>query len=184
MGMDIHVETFKLDKETNRYSKLTLYHKRDLSGYTNLGPENIRLNEKEYLSPVSIYDGRDYEMFNGLKDGDEDDGYGIFPWHSIYLNSFDDDAKKEISETMNTEGFFDFHEIALSEMALYCNEHPMVVDYDANWDLYNEGKAEKPMKKNPICDLYNDIYNYIKFADPDSWIANRSDYKVIFYFDW
>ena len=92
MGMDIHVETFKLDKETNRYSKLTLYHKRDLSGYTNLGPENIKLNEKEYLSPVSIYDGRDYEMFNGLKDGDEDDGYGIFPWHSIYLNSFDDDA--------------------------------------------------------------------------------------------
>ncbi len=169
MGMDIHIKLFKYDNERNQFKKLTLYRWDYKDG-----------KHKE----VYIFPGRNSEMFEGMKDGDESDGYGIFPSFPIKLNSLFDPDREEIEKTMKTTGFFDFNEINLAEMALYCKEHPTVTDYDVEW--HNEDpNFVKPTKKNPICDLYEEICSYASFADNWDWdISPLSEYKIIYYFDW
>lgn len=169
MGMDIHIKLFKYDNERNQFKKLTLYRWDYKTG--------------EYKE-VYIYTGRNSEMFNGMTDGGSDsDGYGYFPASSIKLNSLFDPDREEIEKDMKATGFFDFNEINLAEMALYCKEHPRVVDYDVTW--HNEDpNFVKPTKDNPICDLYKEICQYAAFADNWNWdFSPLSEYKIIFYFD-
>lgn len=170
MGMDIHVKLYKYDEDRNQFKKVTLY----------------RWNEKkgEYQE-VYIFPGRNSEMFDGMKNGDENDGYGYFPTSPIRLNSFFDPDREELEKTMNTQGYFDFWEINLAEFALYCRNHPKVVNYDIEWDEEQEGKFIKPTKENPICNLFKEICSYGAFADEWEWGFNPlSLYKVVIYFDW
>lgn len=171
MGIDIHVRVTKYNKDTNLYEEVALFRK----------PSKYENHEKDDPSYVkaSVYDGRDYEMFDGMKDGDDSDGYGYFPISSIALNSYEEKFANEIKEKMSIDGYFDFYEISLSDMKLYTIEHPTVFDFDVEVGD-NEPYARK---KNPIVGLYENIINYISFADWGFEILPLSYYKIVFYFD-
>ena len=183
MGRDIHIHLTKLNKETNLYEELTLYKPGEEYHYDEKGNKII---DNPNFQKIPIYNGRNYEMFDGMKDGDETDGYGNFPWISIRLNSLEPNLKKEIEEKQGIQGYFDFYETTLADIKLYLNEHPTVVDYDAeDWEEREEKEDPKPQKINPIKFLYENIYSYKYFADSDWWEDEPlSSYKVLFYFDW
>lgn len=190
MGMDIHIRLTKYNKETNLFEELTLYKPGEEYYYDKEGNKIITNPD---FKKVRIFDGRNSEMFYGMKDGNENDGYGYFPWVPIKLNSLEPKLKKEIEDKMGKEqkeytGYFDFYEITLADMKLYLNNHPKVADYDADeklWDEYFDKGGPKPEKTNLIQYLYEEICNYAFFADNWSWgIEPLSAYKVLFYFDW
>lgn len=174
MGVDINIRLLKYNENTNLYKEIALYRKSSShEKYPNDYPEMVK---------VPVYDGRDYEMFDGMKDGDEIDGYGIFPWCAMRLNSYEEDFRNEMIEKQSNRnlGYFDFYEISLAEMRIYTLEHPQVVDLDAEYNDKSDSKAYKP---NPIVALFERIISYISFAEPWGMEDALSDYKVIFYFD-
>lgn len=177
MGKDIHVHLAKHNRETNLYEELILYKPGEEYHYNEFGDKIV---DNPNIKRVPLYNQRNYEMFNGIMDGDNIDGYGIFPRTSIDLNSLEPNFKKEIEDIINTEGYFDFYETNLADMKLYLNEHPIVVDYDGEWE-----EGVKSQKTNPIKYLYDNICSYGYFADDWSWdIEPLSSYKIIFYFNW
>ena len=180
MGMDIHIRVTKYNEKTNLYEEIVLYKKGVEYHYDNEGNKIIDNPEFER---VRIDVGRDYEMFNGMKEGSDADDYGEFPYRLIVLNSLEPELRKEIEDYMKADGFFDFWELTLADMKNYLYENPLVTDYEA-WDENYDEKI-KPLKTNPIQHVYDDIYNYIAIAD--SWEFkwnNLSTYKVLIYFDW
>ena len=172
MGIDIHIRLLKYDENTNLYKEIALYRKSSLhEKHPDDYPEMMK---------VPVYDGRDYEMFDGMKDGDDNNGYGYFPWTGMKLNSYEEAFRNEMIEKQKTElGYFDFYEIPLAEMRVYVLENPKVVDYDSEYD---EGDCRAyRYKDNPIASLYSKIISYLSFAEP--WgMEYLSDYKVVFYF--
>ena len=179
----MHVRIAKYNKETNLYDELVLYRPGETYHYTETGEKVI--DDSKY-ERVPIYTGRNSEMFSGMKEGDETNGYGDFPWTAIALSSLEPKLRKNIEEYMNSSGYFDFYELTLADMKLYLNDHPTVSDYDADnekWDMYWENKGPRPQKSNPIQGLYENICNYISFAD--EWYGWNlfSSYKIIIYFD-
>lgn len=170
MGTDIHIRIAKYNKETNLFEEVELFRKatskeidwkKDTNGFMKI-----------YLNA-----GRDYEMFEGMKDGDEIDGYGYFPWTPINYLSLEPSFAERIKEKVNSFGYYDFYEINLCEFNLYLKNHPKVINYDADRD------EEDPWKENPLKSLFDDIESYLFIADYTySWTPS-SYYKVIFYFD-
>lgn len=184
MGKDIHVRLTKLNKETNLYEELALYKPGIEYHYDKEGNKII---DNPNFQKIYIYDGRNYEMFDGMKEGDEIDGYGNFPWTSINLNSLEPKLKKEIEEKQNIQGYFDFYETTLADIKLYLYKHPTVVNYEAEEEEWEEQEKQnkKPRKINPIQHLFQNICDYGYFADNWNWgIEPLSVYKVLFYFDW
>lgn len=174
MGMDLHIRIAKYNKETNLYDELVLYRPGETYHYTETGEKVI--DDPNY-ERVLIYDGRDSEMFSGMKEGDETDGYGDFPWTPIALSSLEPKLRKNIEEYMGSTGFFDFYELTLADMKLYILDHPYVTDYDS--------EEEEKKKVNPIVALFADICKYASLVDSWNWnFTPLSNYKVIFYFDW
>ena len=45
-------------------------------------------------------------LISGMKEGDETDGYGDFPWTPIALSSLEPKLRKNIEEYMGSTGFF------------------------------------------------------------------------------
>lgn len=184
MGKDIHIRIAKYNDKTNKYEELCLYRPRHSYEQFYYDDEGNKTEVPDPYIRASCYSGRNYEMFDGMKDGNENDGYGDFPWYPVRLNSLEDSFKADIEEKMNKGYYYDFYEISLPEIAYYLEKHPKVADYDAedkDWDKYWDGKGPKPEKTNPIQHLYDNIFYYIEFAD--FCVYNLNDYKVIFYFD-
>lgn len=173
MGRDIHIRVTKYDENDNLYHEIALF--RTPTQYEK------KYNKSDELIKASPYSGRHSEMFDGMIHGDEIDGYGIFPWCGVKWNSYEENFRNEIKEKTDITGYYDFHEISLAEMKAYVLEHPFVVDYDADeeeWDPKN-----KPLKPNPIGELFKNIMQYVNFCE-DLWITGSlTDYKVVFYFD-
>lgn len=175
MGKDIHIEIVKYNKATNFYEPIKLYRE-------------VKPNETSYdtdkngFREVWIDVGRDYEAWEGMKDGSNEDGYGFFPWDSINYRSLDPTFAEKIKNEA-TNGCFDFYEINLSDFKLYLNEHPTVVDYNVDWDSL-ENDDSKPRKENPIKYIFEAVESYISVADWNYNWTSSSYYKVIFYFDW
>lgn len=183
MGMDIHIRIAKYNSATNLFEEIRLYRPGETYKYNEKG-------EKIVIDPnferVWIDAGRDYEMFEQIKEGTEDEnGNSIyFPSYSVAFNSLEENFKNDLLELYNSIGFFDFSEINLADFAYYCNEHPTVVDYDD--DKYEWGVSDKPKptKKNPLIDLFQQIINYISIYEAYHWVDEPLRYyKVIFYFD-
>ena len=173
----------KYDNDTNKYHEVCLYRNRNKYEKYEYDDKGNKTKITDPYIRASCYSGRNSEMFNGMKEGDETDGYGDFPWYPIRLNSLEDTFKEDIEKYMNISGYYDFYEITLSEMAFYLERHPKVADYDANgkeWDDYWDKKGPKPEKTNPIKYLFENICSYIDFAE---FFYSIEDYKVIFYFD-
>ena len=179
--MDIHVRIAKYNKETNFYDELVLYKPGEEYHYDEEGNKII---DNPDFKKVHIYTGRDSEMFDGMKHGDEVDGYGEFPWVPVRLNSLEPSLRADIEDKISKEGhytgYFDFYELSLADMKLYLHDHPTVADYYVTV----EEDEPTPQKDNPIQALYEDIYNYASIADDMIMWENLSSYKVIFYFDW
>ena len=181
MGTDIHVRVAKYHPETNLFHELELFRKRkpDEKEYDWKTGEELPWTE---YKKVYIELGRDYEMFDGMKHGDEQDGFGYFPWTSIAEASLEPSLKEEITKFKNTDGYFDFYEINLADMKNYLHSHPTVVDYESEeWDNWETGKP-KPLKDNPIKRLMEIVRGYI-FNTEDTLYDPDSYYKIIFFFD-
>lgn len=177
MGQDMHIRVARYNKDTNLYEELELFRKVKPNDYP-------RDNDINGFRKIYIEAGRDYEMFQGMKDGDERDGYGYFPWDSINYPSLESSFAESIKEYEKIDGTFDFHEINLSEFKLYLKNHPTVTDYDASWGDDWKYEDPTPQKENPIKSLLENIENYISVADEEySWTPNVY-YKIIFFFDW
>lgn len=186
MGTNINIRITKYNEETNKYHEICLYRERADCEKRIYHVDGTTTDINDPYIRASIEVGRNDEMFDGMEDGNNPDGYGVFPWRPIRMNSLEDSLKEDIQKKKETTGYSDFHEIYLSEIAGYVETHPNVSDYDADdtdWELYEKGKRPKPEKTNPIKYLYNDICSYIKFADWLFW-DNLGDYKILFYFDW
>lgn len=187
MGIDIHVEITKYNKDTNYYEPLQLYRLRKENEKFTFNPENgekVPIEDK-YIE-VYPYTQRNTEMFEGMKNGDSIDGYGCFPWSSVAFNSLEPSYVNELRKKTASYDYFDFHEITLAEFKVYTLEHPRVTDYDIDNELFEECKKRgiTPKKKNPLCDLFEDLCNYCKLTDNWDWNFDPlSYYKVIFYFD-
>lgn len=183
MGMDIHVRVAKYNVETNLYEELQLFRKR-------------KPNEKEYdyktgeplpwndFKEIHIWLGRDYEMFDGMRDGTKEDGYGYFPWTSINFASLESSFAEKIKKKMSCEGMFDFKEITLADMYNYLYNHPTVVDYNIEREEDWKPGNPEPQKENPIKYVMEEIKSFISIADEDFDWMPWSYYKIIFYFDW
>lgn len=183
MGMDIHIHVAKYNPTTNLFEEMRLYRPGETYEYNEKG-------EKIVIDPnferVWIDAGRNYEMFEQMKEGTEDEKGNTlyFPSYSVVFNSLEEGFKNDLLKLKDTFGFFDFNEVNLADFALYCAENPTVVDYDVDnyeWGVSNE---PKPTKKNPLVDLYHQIINYISTYESYDWkYEPLGYYKVIFYFD-
>lgn len=176
MGVDIHIRIAKYNKKTNLFEEVELFRKatqdeidwkKDINGFMKI-----------YLDV-----GRNYEMFDGMKDGSEEDGYGFFPWTSINYLSLEPSFAEDIKNISESFGCYDFYEINLCEFNLYLKNHPTVTDYNIDWGDDWKPEDPKPQKENPLKSLFDDIESYLFIADWDYRWNPSSYYKVIFYFD-
>ena len=157
MGADIHVHLVKFNHESRYFEELKLY----------------RYDEKhDEFKVVRLDIGRDYEMFDEMKDGD-------FPRVSLILSSLEPSLEDFINERIGSFGFYGFYEISLADFNLYLNEHPKVKDYDAVWE------DDIPVyKENPLKNVYEECISYISFVDNFYFdFTSLADYRMIFYFD-
>jgi hypothetical protein len=186
MSTDIHVRICKYDSKTNLYKELAIYRLReeDEKYEYSYDEEKNTWEKKEITNPyikISPYDARNYEMFDGMKHGDETDGYGYFPCTSIALNSLEPSLRKDIEDKMNMkESYYDFYETSFADVEAYLYKHPTVVDYNLEWE---EGEI-KPCKDNPIRDFYQKCLDYTYFAERFGIYAEQpfSQYKILFWF--
>ena len=182
MGKDIHVKVAKYNKSTNLYEELQLFRKRKPNEYEYNPLTGEKLPWTEFKE-IYIDLGRDYEMMEGMKSGNEIDGYGYFPWTSINFPSLESSFAEKIKKDMNLDGTFDFYETSLADIHNYLYHHPTVVDYEADeWDKLNPGDP-CPRKANPIINATKEIVKFISIADDDYNFSPYSYYKIIFYFD-
>ena len=108
MGCDIHLRLTKYDDKENVYKELVLYKPGESYHYE----DGKKVIDNPDFQKVYIFDGcRNSEMFDGMKDGDEVDGYGIFPISPIKINSLEKELRADIEKKQNSEGYFDFYEI-------------------------------------------------------------------------
>ncbi len=190
MGVDIHVRVCKYNPETNFFEELSLYRprKEDEKYKYTYNEEKQDWVKEEISDPyikISPYDERNYEMFEGMKEGGEDNGYGFFPITSISLPSLEPGLRKEIKECIETSGYYDFFEITLADINSYLASHPTVVDYESeDWENRRRGDP-KPQKHNPIHGFFQRCYNYIELAERYGIDSDTplSRYKVLFWFD-
>ena len=178
MGQDIHIKVAKYNRKTNLYEQVKIYRK--------LTPDDYPYEDDENgFREICIGGGnRDYEAWDGMKDGDDNSGYGYFPWTSINYLSLEPSFAERIKKDEKLDGTFDFYEINLSEFKLYLKEHPEVTDYDAYWPEDWQHGDLVPKKENPIKYIFDDVESYLSVADKDYGWNPSSYYKVIFYFDW
>ena len=168
MGIDIHVKICKYDEESNFYKEICLYR------FSQILNKNIKIDP---------YNFRNYEMFEGMQDGDENDGYGTFPWRPILLNSLEPNLREEMQKEMDTAGVYGFYEISFPAIENYLLKYPYVVDYDSpEWELYDKGEMPKPVKENPIKRFYKICQSYADFAT-ENYITFESDFKLLIWFD-
>ena len=70
--------------------------------YTTIPTPYTEEGEKIIDNPdfckVPIYEHRNYEMFDGMRDGTKEDGYGYFPWTPIKYGCFSPELAKELRE--------------------------------------------------------------------------------------
>lgn len=189
MGVDINIKIYKYNRSTNFYDEIQLFRRRKPNEkFKYYDEEGNGVPFEDDYRPIYIEVGRDYEMFDGMRNDSGADGYGNFPISPISLESFNPESKAELERIMKINGYYDFYEISLAEMKLYTFEHPTVVDYDAHWNDEEEEEEEdsldkRPRKVNPIKGLYEDIFNYIYLAE-NCWMDDAlSFYKIVFFWD-
>ena len=184
MGVDIHVHICKYNPEDNFYHELSLYRLRgedEKYDYYDEGGNPIPAEDR--YKRISPYNGHNSEMFDGMRNGNKENGYGYFPAYSIPLNSLEPKLREEIKKKIETFGFYDFCEVSFSDFKNYLIEHPTVVDYDSDeWDTWESTKPQ-PKKENPLKYLFECCLTYTNFAERFGMSEPYSRYKILFWFD-
>ena len=185
MGVDIHVHICKYNADDNFYHELSLYRLRNKDEkYNYCDEEGNPVSVKDKYERISPYNGRDYEMFEGMRGKNEYSGYGYFPSCSIALNSIEPTFREEIIEKKGNASYYNFQEISFSDFVNYLHDHPTVVDYDSDkWDDL-ETTDPRPQKENPLKGLFDSCLIYVNFAEKFG-IMNEpySKYKILYWFD-
>lgn len=184
MGVNIHVHICKYNVDDNFYHELSLYRLRgEGEKYDYYDEEGNPIPAEDKYKRISPYDGRDYEMFDGMRDGNKDNGYGYFPSCSIAFNSLEPIFREEIIKKKGTLGYYDFNEISFSDFVNYLHDYPTVVDYDS--EVWEDWKTTdpKPQKENPLKNFFESCVNYADFAEKFGMIEPYSRYKILYWFD-
>lgn len=179
MGVDMITRVCKYNEKDNLFHELALYKVRNKEWEQYEYDEEGHATEiKDPYIRVSPYEGRNSEMFDGMRGRNKEDGYGFFPMHYLRFGSLEPSFAADIQKDIK-RGCYDVNEINLAEFENYCEKHPTVVDYDKEIE---EGENFH-RKKNPLVSLYEKICVYCSLVDDiDFDIDPISDYKVIFYF--
>lgn len=170
MGVDIHFYITKYNTETNFFEEIKLYTRNKAGEYKK----------------VPIFYGRNYDMFDILTNKIIVDNV-TFPNMPIAYNSLEENIREKIKSFHSEEGEFtgcyDFFEVNLADLKNYLNTCPTMINYDYNSDE-EESEDNKPYKSNVVKFLYDDIINYIKFADEFAFeFSPESYYKILYFFD-
>lgn len=169
----------KYDEKDNLFHELALYKIRNKSWEQyEYDEEGHSVKAKDPYIKISLFEGTNSEMFDGMRHGTKEDGYGDFPMHYLRFGSLEPSFAADIQEAIK-KGCYDVNEINLAEFKLYCRTHRFVTDYDRE-----DAKGEYSyVKKNPLESLYEKVCAYCSLVDDiDFDIDPLSDYKVIFYF--
>lgn len=174
MSTNMVTRVCKYNEKDNLFHEIALYKLRnkDCEQY-EYDEEGKAIKVEDPYIKISPFEDCNSEMFDGMKRGNEVDGYGTFPMHHIRYGSLEPSFADSILKDIK-DGCFDANEINLAVFKNYCTDHPLVVDYE---------REEESKKKNPLVELYEDICTYCSFIDNiDFYFDPLSDYKVIFYF--
>lgn len=175
MGVDIHVKLYKYNKDSNLFNEITLFKRSE----TDASMWGVKKGD---MIKVSVFNGRNHELFNILQNKMDYNSVD-FPCDNININSYDENEKEDLHNILNEKFYFNYSEVSLADMKIYCLQEPKVVDYDAEWgEDWKQGDPE-PMKDNPVIGFFDDIVQYIYFADEDFAFNPLSYYKVVYYFD-
>lgn len=179
MSTSMITRVCKYNEKDNLFHELALYRIRNKSWEQyEYDEEGNSVKAKDPYLRVSPFEGTNSEMFDGMKHGNNIDGYGSFPMHYLRFGSLESSFAADIQRDIKG-GCYDVNEINLAEFKNYCEKHPTVVDYDKE----NEEGENPYRKKNPLVSLYENVCAYCSFVDDiDFDIDPISDYKVIFYF--
>ena len=168
MGVDIHFYITKYNKEKNIFEEIALY-----------------TAEAGKYKKVPVFIGRNYEMFDILRNKTIIDKID-FPSAPIVCNSLEEELKntikKYIGDKEDFTSFYSFLEVNLADLKNYVNTCPTMVnlDYDSEEE---ETENNKKYKTNPVKFLYDEIINYINFADFSFDFTPYSYYKILYFFD-
>ena len=184
MGVDIHVHICKYNIYDNFYHELSLYRLRgEDEKYDYYDEEGNPVPAKDKYKRISPYDGRDYEMFEGMRGEDENNGYGYFPSYPIAFNSLEPNLREKVMKKKEDFGYYHFYEISFSDFVNYLHDHPTVVDYDSDeWENWKTTDP-KPQKENPLKGLFISCVSYANFAERFGMNEPYSRYKILYWFD-
>ena len=155
MGVDIHVRILKYDD--GEWKPVWLYKK----------------NKDDVFVKVQPYNYRNYELFEILQGESE---YDDIANRWIDEKSLPAETKEEIEHCK--DWCYGFNEINLADLRVYYLKHPLVKDYDVEWE--NDIPV---LKTNPIGHFIDDIVNYVDFEDDFTLIHGDSCVKIIYWFD-
>lgn len=168
MGIDIHFYITKYNKEKNIFEEIALYSA-----------------ETGKYKKVPVFIGRNYEIFDILRNKIIIDNIE-FPYADIAYNSLEEKLKNTIEGYIGKEGeftgFYDFSEVNLADLKNYVDTCPTMINYDYDNDE-KEIEDNKKYKINPVKILYDEIINYINFADLSFDFTPYSYYKILYFFD-
>ena len=151
MGVDIHVRVATTDDD-GRYESVDLFRKLTDGSYER----------------VSIFDGRDYELFDMLQDD--------VPSMAVMEATLPSSIANEVRRWREEFGCYGFREVTLADLMLYCERNPKVPDY--------ESEVEDATKVNPVCGFVDDVVSYINFALPFGLCGEcYGTVRIVYWFD-
>ena len=155
----------KMNKDTNKYEKVTLYTKP--SKYASQETKDRGYAEVD----VWPWNGT-HDVFEALKN---------FPYLSTIGPNLSDEMDEIIKKHRNDELFSpNICCINLADMYIEYYKNPTVVDYDVEWDEDDINLA--PRKENPLKSVIDRIESYISLAD-EMWdcTTTPSDVRLIYW---
>lgn len=151
MGVDIHVRIAMADDD-GRYESVDLFRKLTDGSYER----------------VSVYDGRNYELFELLQED--------VPSMAVMDATLPSSIAKEVRQWREEFGCYGLREVTLADLMLYCERNPKVPDYDS--------EVDDATKDNPVCGFMRDIISYIDFANPFCfWSGCYGTVRIVYWFD-
>ena len=156
MGVDIHVRVLKY--EDSEWKPVWLYK-----------------NVDGVFKRIPPYDTRWSELFEILAGEGQ---YEDIPTECLNEKDLPEETLKAYQD--EKDWCYGFTEVNLADLQNYVLRHPLVKDYDVEW----EDGEPVPLKDNPVKEFIEQIMNYIRFEDEYFLFSHScSKIKIIFWFD-
>ena len=158
----------KLNNDTNKYEKITLYH---------LSSKNDKTYEEIDVWP---WNGT-HDVFDSLTIGRGEEICGI---HVGVPANVSEDIKKVIDEYLKDIAPFTpkIYYITLADLYVEYYKNPMVADYDVDWEGDITNSKNAPKKENPVKKVIDRIESIVDLADQGWDLENeRSDIRLVYW---